>query len=217
MVIKPVLRLWGLLPGLLFSSWLFATEPLLIDDFSSGALDGWQLRSFAGETNYQVVKLQGQSVLRAQTRQSASALYREVDVDLQKTPYLNWSWRVENIYSIDDQQLKAGDDFPARVYVVVKTGWLPWDTRALNYVWSNHSLDQSWWPNPFTDNALMIPLRFGAAEVGQWRRERVNVREDYFRLFGEQIDRIDGIAIMSDSDNAGGAATAYYGAISFSP
>jgi hypothetical protein len=62
----------------------------------------------------------------------------------------------------------------------------------------------------------MIPLRAGAAETGQWQSERVNVREDYFRVFKESIDSIDGIAIMTDADNSGGAATAYYGTISFS-
>lgn len=193
-----------------------ASEPLLIDDFSSGKLDGWKVRSFDGDTHYQIVDLHGRSVLKAVSRQSASALYREVDVDLRKTPYLNWSWRIDNIHAIDDQRIKAGDDFPARVYVVVKTGFLPWQTRALNYVWSNYSTGEDSWPNPFTDNAIMIPLRFGPAGVGQWYRERVNVREDYFKQFNQWIDHIDGIAIMSDSDNAGGSATAYYGAISFS-
>lgn len=193
-----------------------ACDPLLIDDFSSGKLDGWKIRSFDGHTRYQVVALSGLPVLKAETQQSASALYREVDVDLRKTPYLNWSWRIENIHAIADQRVKAGDDFAARVYVVVKTGFLPWQTRALNYVWSNQATIENAWPNPFTGNAIMIPLRAGSAGTGQWYQERVNVREDYFRLFNEWIDHIDGIAIMSDSDNAGGSATAYYGAISFS-
>jgi hypothetical protein len=196
--------------------WSVATEPLLIDDFSSDKLDGWKVRSFDGDTQYQIVELEGRPVLKAETLKSASALYRKVDVDLRKTPYLNWSWRVENIHAIDDQRVKAGDDFSARVYVVVKTGFLPWQTRALNYVWSNTAVDEDPWPNPFTANAIMIPLRFGPVGVGQWHRERVNVREDYFQQFNQWIDHIDGIAIMSDSDNAGGSATAYYGAISFS-
>ena len=195
---------------------IIASEPLLIDDFSSGKLDGWRVRSFDGETRYQVVDLDGKLVLKADTDKSASALYRKVDIDLRKTPYLNWSWRIENIHTIENQRVKAGDDFPARIYVVVKTGFLPWQTRALNYVWSNTSVDEDPWPNPFTPNAIMIPLRFGATGAGQWYRERVNIREDYFRQFNQWIDHIDGIAIMSDSDNARGSATAYYGAISFS-
>jgi hypothetical protein len=207
--------LW-LLVSLIVCPVSVVSEPLLIDGFSSVKLDGWKIRSFDGDTRYQVVDLDGRPVLKAETFKSASALYRKVDVDLRKTPYLNWSWRVENIHAIDDQRVKAGDDFPARVYVVVKTGFFPWQTRALNYVWSNTVVDKQPWPNPFTANAIMIPLRFGPAGAGQWHRERVNVREDYFRQFNQWIDHIDGIAIMSDSDNARGSATAYYGAISFS-
>ena len=209
-------KLLGLLFSLVICPLSVASEPLIIDDFSSGKLDGWRVRSFDGDTQYQIVDLEGRPVLKAETFKAASALYRKVDVDLRKTPYLNWSWRVENIHAIDDQRVKGGDDFSARVYVVVKTGFLPWQTRALNYVWSNTAVDKEPWPNPFTANAIMIPLRFGPAGAGQWYRERVNVREDYFRQFNQWIDHIDGIAIMSDSDNAGGSATAYYGAISFS-
>lgn len=205
-----------LLFSLCLSTLVPASESLLIDDFSASSLSGWKVRSFVGETDYQLVKLDGKAVLKAQTRQSASALYRELRVDLRKTPYLNWSWRVDNVYPIKDQLVKAGDDFPARIYVVIKTGWLPWDTRALNYVWSNYAVAMTSWPNPFTARAIMIPLRYGDAGAGQWFNERVNIREDYFREFNQWIDSIDGIAIMTDSDNAGGLATAYYDAISFS-
>ena len=202
--------------SLLFSPVLPAADELIIDDFSSGNLDGWGVRSFVGETSYQLVEQQGRPVLKAQSLGTASALYKEIKVDLRQTPYLNWSWRIENIYSIKDQRVKAGDDFAARIYVVFKTGIFPWNTRALNYVWSNYAVDAAQWPNPFTDKAIMIPLRAGVSQTGQWHRERVNIREDYLRVFKEPIDSIDGIAIMTDGDNSGGAATAYYGTISFS-
>ena len=92
-----------LLFGLIIGSLSVASEPLLIDDFSSGKLDGWKVRSFDGETRYQVVDLDGKLVLKAETDKSASALYRKVDIDLRKTPYLNWSCRIENIHTIADQ------------------------------------------------------------------------------------------------------------------
>ena len=173
-------------------------------------------RSFAANTRYRVVEQGGIWVLEAETRASASALYREMDIDLLATPYLNWSWRVDNVYPIAHQQKKPGDDYPARVYVVVKYGFFPWQTRALNYVWSNYRETALFWPNPFSAQAMMIPLQVGDEGLGLWQDERVNIVEDYFRIFHEHIDRAHGVAIMSDSDNAGGEAIAFYGDIYFS-
>jgi hypothetical protein len=189
---------------------------LIVMDFSKDAITTFKQQSFVGKTSYQVVELNGEQVLKAATRKTASALYREIEVDLTSTPYLNWRWRVENNYKIDDQESKAGDDYPARVYVVVKTGIFPWQTRALNYVWSNTVIEKPFWPNPFTGKAMMLPLRSTADEFGRWYPQRVNVAEDYYRVFGERIQSIQGIAIMSDSDNSGGSAIAYYGNINFS-
>jgi hypothetical protein len=191
-------------------------EAFLAMDFSRDALTAFKQQSFKGNTDYQRVQLDGETVLQAITRNTASALYHKVDIDLTATPYLNWRWRVENTYPIENQQIKSGDDYPARIYVVFKLGIFPWQTRALNYVWSNTASQLPYWPNPFTDKAIMIPLRTPADQLGQWRSERVNVAADYYRIFGERITTLQGVALMSDSDNTGASAVAYYGNISFS-
>lgn len=213
---------------LIFSSALSAQDQLsqsglsdrhlevAIGNFSDSGFTQWQERSFVGHTRYRVVEMDGEKVLSASTRSSASALYREIDVDVEKMPILSWSWRVENVYSIDDPERRAGDDYPARLYVVVKYGFFPWQTHALNYVWCNKQTKKAFWPNPFTKKAIMIPVRCGIQGLGQWHRERVNVAEDYYRFFGQKIDQVHGVAIMSDSDNANGAAQAYYKRIIFS-
>ena len=100
--------------------------------------------------------------------------------------------------------------------MVVKEGLFPWQTKALNYVWSNREEDRAYWPNPFTDKAVMIPVRSGSKGLGQWHSERVNVAEDYYRIFNKRISEAHGVAIMSDADNAGSSAVAYYGEIIFS-
>lgn len=187
-----------------------------VSNFSERGLQDWEEKSFVDSTHYEVVTLDQQVVLKAVTDRSASALYRELDIDLKARPFLNWSWRVENIYPIQDQKQKSGDDFAARIYVVVRVGIFPWQTRALNYVWSNKEETESYWPNPFTAKAIMIPVRAGDSGLGQWHRQRVNVREDYYRIFSEHLDQAHGISIMSDSDNAAGSAVAYYGDIYFS-
>ncbi|MDM3872648.1 DUF3047 domain-containing protein [Porticoccus sp. W117] len=186
-----------------------------ISDFASGDLQHWQKQSFKGETDYRVVQLDGVPVLQADTRGTASALYRELDINLERTPYLNWRWRVDNVYDIDDPLTKSGDDYPARIYVVVKLSPFPWDTLALNYVWCNRETDLPPWKNPFSKNSVMIPVRCGEKGLGQWHQQRVNVAADFERHFGRKFDTAHGVAIMSDSDNAGGAARAYYRDIVF--
>jgi hypothetical protein len=193
-----------------------AENNIFVADFSENQLSHFKEKSFFGHTKYQLVQQGQQTVLRAETSNNASSLYRSMEVDLRQTPNLNWSWRVENVYPITDQLVKQGDDYPARVYVVVRDGWLPWQVRALNYVWSNHPTQLSHWDNPFTDQAIMIPLKAGSAQLGQWHHEQVNIAEDFYRVFGDRIEKIDGVAIMTDADNAGGKATAYYGNIYFS-
>ncbi|MFT7130179.1 MAG: hypothetical protein ACI89U_002301 [Gammaproteobacteria bacterium] len=194
----------------------YEENELVIGDFRNNGLTNWQERSFVGNTRYRIVEMDGEKVLSASTRSSASALYRELDVDVEKTPILSWSWRVENVYNIDDPERKAGDDYAARLYVVVKYGFFPWQTRALNYIWCNKQTPKTSWPNPFSKKAIMIPVRCGIQGLGQWHQESVNVAEDYYRFFGHKIDKAHGVAIMSDSDNANGTAQAYYKNIVFS-
>ncbi len=176
----------------------------------------WQEKSFAGNTQYQLVRENEQSVLKATTNASASGLFREIVIDLNKTPYLNWSWKVDNIYQGNDEHSKDGDDYPARIYVVVSGGFFFWKTRAVNYVWSSNQAIGTHWKNAYTGNARMIALRSGESETGQWLTEKRNIREDLKQLFGEAFDEINAIAIMSDSDNSGQRATAWYGNIYFS-
>ena len=195
-----------------------ASEPLWVANFSlSGqGVEAFKRKGFMGKTDYEVVTMDARPVLRAASYKAASALYREMDINLLETPFLNWQWRVENTLSIPDQKVKAGDDYPARVYVVVKQGFFFWQTKALNYVWSNNEEDEAFWPNPFTANAVMIPVKSGKAGLQQWHTERVNIAEDFYRVFGERIETAHGVAIMSDSDNSGGRAVAYFGDIFFS-
>lgn len=189
---------------------------LVVVDFDVDDIQQWQERSFKDNTVYGVVEAHGHKVLRADTNSAASALFREMDINLKKTPFLNWSWRVDNVYDIDDPLTKTGDDYAARIYVVVQEGPLPWDTKAINYVWCNKKTDKKHWPNPFSTDSIMIPVRCGDNDLEQWHSERENVAEDFYRAFGRHIELAHGVAIMSDSDNAGGSAVAYYGNIKFS-
>ncbi len=117
----------------------------------------------------------------------------------------------------NNERTKDGDDYSARVYVVVSGGVFFWRTRAINYVWSSNQPVGTSWPNAFTDNALMLAVRSGKSnDVGRWVQERRNVREDLRQLLGKEITQIDAVAVMTDSDNTQQSTSATYGDIYFS-
>lgn len=189
-----------------------AVTPIAFPDTS---LSNWQERSFVGNTEYDIVDDHGVAVLRGRTDGQASVLYRKKQIDLTETPWLKWSWKVSRIYSDIDEQARSGDDYPARLYVVAKTGLFPWNILSINYVWSSTSPIDSDWKNPYSDKAAMIAVQSGQAQVGNWTEQRRNVAEDFQRVFGQRVNRIQGFAIMVDGDNTGQMATAWFGNIEF--
>ena len=193
-----------------------ANENAGISNFSGGDLSGWEEKSFEGNSQYIFVGTDDGKVLRASTEGKASGLFKEVSVDLTKTPWINWSWKVENTFKGNDELSKEGDDYAARVYVVVSGGVFFWKTKAMNYVWASHEPKNSSWPNAYTGNAKMFAVRSGDIELGQWVKEKRNAREDFKKLFGEDITKIDVVAVMVDGDNTGQSATSYFGEIFFS-
>ncbi|MFO1371399.1 MAG: DUF3047 domain-containing protein [Candidatus Competibacteraceae bacterium] len=192
-----------------------AGDDLMIGHFSAGDLQNWQSKSFKGETRYTVVEQNGRRALFADSQGTASGLYREIRVDLNRTPYLNWSWRVDRVLNGVDERSKAGDDYPARVYVAVSGGAAFWKTRSLVYVWSSNQPVGATWNNAFTSNAQVMALRSGTKDAGRWVSEKRDIRADFRQLFGEDIEHIDAVALMTDTDNSGQRATAWYGDLYF--
>lgn len=207
---------FGLL-ALAFSGCLaMAAQQTVIGDFADG-LDGWKERSFAGNTDYRVVQVDGTAAVRAEADGTASALYRRIEIDLGATPYLRWRWRVADTYGDDiDETAKSGDDYPARIYVVRRGGLAFWRTRALNYVWSSAQPSGSRWPNAYAgDNVQMLAVDSGTGKTGEWVSHVRDVRADWRDAFGEEIGTLDGVAIMTDADDAGGSVSAWYADIRF--
>lgn len=206
---------------LLITTLLFVSFPLLggeiiIGNFSQGELKGWNEKSFVDHTQYQLITESTNKTLQAISNGTASGLFKKITIDLDKTPYLNWSWKIENTFQGNDEQSKEGDDYPARIYVVVSGGIFFWKTKALNYVWSSNQAIETSWNNAYTSNAKMLAVRTGNNQVGQWVSEKRNVRSDLQQLIGEDITAIDAVAIMTDSDNTKQKATSYFGDIYFS-
>ena len=186
-----------------------AKHGLVIDDFENGLRPNWESRSFKGETLYRVVPDGAGHCLKAESRDAASALLYKIEYDLRDYPILSWRWKVVNILEKGDETKKEGDDYAARVYVVFPHWFFP-RTRSINYIWANKLPKGEHIPNPFTGNAIMVAVESGRENVGRWVSARRNVYEDYRLIFGEEPPKVGAIAIMTDTDNTGGAATAWY-------
>ena len=203
--------------SVLFSLFASASNDRVdIGEFSKGSLTGWENQKFVGETSYKLTEDNGQQVLLANSVGSASGLGRKIEIDLTKTPFVNWSWKIERRLPPLEERTKLGDDYAARLYVVRSGGMMAWNTRAVNYVWSGSQERNASWPNPYSPkNSIMIATRGTGDGTGTWVTEKRNVREDFKKLFDKDITSIDAVAIMTDTDNSGLRARAAYGDIYF--
>lgn len=197
----------------------------------------WQPLTFKkieNHTTYELVEKNGKTVIKAESKASASGLIREISIDLGKYPWIAWSWKVENIFEKGDVTQKEGDDYPARIYItfVYDPDRLSFFERvkykaaslfygqnpphaAINYIWASKAPVGTILPNPYTDRVKMIVVESGGENIGVWQNEKRNVYKDYENAFGEKPPMISGVAIMTDSDDTGESAVAYYGDILF--
>lgn len=195
--------------------------PAVADDtptFSPERILEWEERSFQGHTEYTLVERDGVRAIEARCDNSASGLFIEGTFDLEQTPILEWQWRVDTLPATNaDETARPGDDFALRVYVIVDGGWRPWRSRAITYVWTRDVATGRNWANPWVEQVEMLALRQGEAETGEWLTERRNLVDDFQRLHDRDIERIDGLAVMTDCDNTGTDARAWYGRIRLLP
>lgn len=205
-------RMWTVWPllTLVAAAAVAGDRTVVIDDFEDGLRPEWEVKEFHGQTLYTVGHDDaGGHLLRADSRASASGLVYKVDYSLKEYPILSWRWKVSNILVKGDETKKSGDDYAARVYVVFPHWFFP-KTKSINYIWANKLPRGQHIPNPFTGNAIMLAVESGKEKVGRWVNVRRNVYEDYRMVFGEKPPRVGAIAIMTDTDNTGGTATAWY-------
>lgn len=193
---------------------VFAVEPETVR-FGTETLAGWKCKSFKGTTEYRTVQDNGRTVIQAQSHDEASGLFRKVRLDPTRFRHLHWSWKVAHTIANGNERTKTGDDYSARVYVVFP-GRFFWQTKAINYIWANRLPKGESIPNAFTSNTMMVAVESGTEKTGQWLTEERDILADYRRLFGGEPSEIGAIAIMTDTDNTGGEATAWYGEITLS-
>lgn len=222
--------LWFLTPYFYLSP-VQAETIVNISDFANEPLSAWESKSFDGETSYDIMTDADapvdspsgatRHILVARSNSSASGLFKRQRIDLQETPYLNWRWRIDkgitNANGSIDETQKSGDDYAARIYVIVDGKLIRINSKAVNYVWSSHQAAGSRWDNAFApNNAKMLAVRGKDDTTGQWRQEKRHVANDFKLLFNRDVRYIDAVAIMTDTDNTQQQAQAAYADIYFS-
>jgi hypothetical protein len=196
-----------------------AAEPatIAVGRFSSGDLTGWKETAFVGRTRYDLATVDGSGLvaLRAEAKASASGYCRDIEIDLRRTPVVAWSWRMDRGPSGLDERRKSGDDHPLRLYFVHRAGLFGSASRAMAYVWSIGESAGTAWANPFAGEVMQLAVDSGTAAAGSMQQHARDLRADFRQLSGLDIERIDTVCLMTDSDQSGSDSKGWYGDISF--
>ena len=203
---------------------LIATNTLLADeikvfDFTETELSKLEVRKVRGadnKTTYTVGKNENGAFLKSVADNAASGLGKEIKIDLNKTPFINITWKIEKDLSGIKENTKKGHDFAARVFAVKKTGATPLSNRAINYVFSSNNEIGFNSPSPYTKKSIDNVLASTKNNLNEWVTVKSNVKEDFKKFHNLDVNELDGLAIMSDTDNSKMKAVAYYQNIYFS-
>jgi len=196
----------------------FASE-IKVFDFTETELSQLQVRKVRGADNktiYSVGKNENGNFLKSEANNAASGLGKEIIIDLNKTPFINITWKIEQDLNGIKENSKKGHDFAARVFVIKKTGATPLSNRAINYVFSSNNDVGLNWPSPYTKKSIDNVLASTKKNMNEWVTVKANVKEDFKRFHNLDVKELDGVAIMSDTDNSKMKSIAYFQNIYFS-
>ena len=194
-------------------------EKLMVFDFTEEELNSLEVRKVRGadaKTLYSIGNNENGSYLKAVAENAASGVGKEIKINLDKTPFINITWKIEKDLKGIKENTKKGHDFAARVFVIKKTGATPLSNRAINYVFSSNSNVGETWPSPYTKKSIDSVLASTKSNLNEWVTVRANVKEDFKKFHDLDVEELSGIAIMADTDNSELTSVSYYQNIFFS-
>ena len=194
-------------------------DSINIFEFTEDELSTLKVRKVRGannKTKYTIGNNENGNYLKAEADNAASGLGKEIKINLNLTPIINITWKVERNLSGIKEDTKKGHDFAARVFAVKKTGATPLSNRAINYVFSSNSDVGKNWTSPYTKKSIDNVLASTKINLNKWVTVKANVKEDFKKFHDLDINELDGLAIMSDTDNSKMKSIAYYQNIFFS-
>jgi hypothetical protein len=187
-----------------------------VEDFSrfeAGTFpQGWKARGGDGSKVYRV-KANQESYLEAKAICSSVAIAKKFECDLKEYPFLSWQWRVLELPRGGDERYKKTGDSAAAIYVIFPGLFRP---DVIKYVWSASLPIGTTTESPYNSKTKIVVLRNQSSQLGTWGPEKVNVYEDYKRLFGCEPKHVQAIGLMSDSNNTESRAQAHYKGITIS-
>ena len=204
--------------SILFINFTFA-EKIHIFDFTDTELQSLEVRKVRGadnKTNYSLGSNENGNYLKAVADNAASGLGKKITIDLNSTPFINITWKVERDLKGINEKSKKGHDYAARVFVIKKTGATALSNRAINYVFSSNNKIGENWPSPFTKKSIDKVLSTTNENLNEWVTVKANVKEDFKKFHDLDVSEIDGVAIMADTDNSKNKSISYYQSIYFS-
>ena len=214
-----MIKLFSLIFSLFFILKLSYAEEIKVFDFTKEEFRELQVRKVRGadnKTEYTIGNNNNGNYIKAVADNSASGLGKEIKIDLKKTPFINITWKVEKDLSGIKENTKKGHDFAARVFAIKKTGATALSNRAINYVFSSNENIGKNWSSPYTKKSIDNVLSTTLLDLNKWVTVKANVREDFKKFHNLDLEDLDGIAIMSDTDNSEKKSVAYYQNIYFS-
>ena len=204
---------------IIFLTTISKAEQINVFNFTEDELKSLKVkkvRGADGKTSYTVGSNENGNYLRAEAHNAASGLGKEVKIDLNITPFINITWKVEKDLSGIDEKSKKGHDYAARVFVIKKTGKTALSNRAINYVFSSNEEVGEYWTSPFTKKSIDYVLSTTKNNSNEWVTVKTNVKEDFKKLHNLEVNDIEGVAVMTDTDNSKKLAISYYQNIYFS-
>ena len=204
---------------IIFLSSTSYAEMINVFDFTEKELANLEVRKVRGadnKTTYSVGSNDKGNYLKALADNAASGLGKQIKIDLNVTPFINITWKVEKDLSGIVENSKKGHDYAARVFVIKKTGATPLSNRAINYVFSSNGDVGGNWPSPYTKKSIDNVLSTTKENLNEWVTVKSNVKEDFKRFHDLDVNELDGIAIMADTDNSKKMSISYYQNIYFS-
>ena len=194
-------------------------DEIKVFNFTETELSKLEVRKVRGadnKTTYTLGTNENGPFLKSVADNAASGLGKEIKIDLNKTPFINITWKVEKDLSGIKEDTKKGHDFAARVFAVKKTGATPLSNRAINYVFSSNSDIGLSWSSPYTKKSIDYVLSTTKENLNKWVTVKANVKDDFKKFHNLDVNELDGLAIMSDTDNSKMKAIAYFQNIYFS-
>ena len=188
-------------------------------DFTENEIQSLEVRKVRGadnKTEYLLGSNENGNYLKAVADNAASGLGKKVIIDLNSTPFINITWKIEKDLKGINEKSKKGHDFAARVFVIKKTGATALSNRAINYVFSSNENVGDNWPSPYTKKSIDNVLSTTSENLNEWVTVKANVKEDFKKFHDLDVNAIDGLAIMADTDNSKSKSISYYQNIYFS-